>query len=90
MAKRIAVVVRDRQGEALRMAIGLTLKDDTVNVYVLNRKLAFTEKVAFDLETLRDLEVKLYSNVADETEAEFVATEDIALRLPSYDHVLAY
>lgn len=33
MVKKIAVLVRDRQEEALRMAVGATLKDDVIDVY---------------------------------------------------------
>ena len=34
--KKIAVIVRDRQGEALRVSGGLTLADDIVEVFVLD------------------------------------------------------
>lgn len=34
-AKNIAVVVRDRQNEAMRMALGLILVDDRVDVFLL-------------------------------------------------------
>lgn len=34
---RIAVVVRDRQAEALRVAGGLALADDTIGAFVLDR-----------------------------------------------------
>jgi hypothetical protein len=37
--KKIAVIVRDRPGEALRVAGGLTLADDTIEVFVLDGKL---------------------------------------------------
>ena len=38
MQKKIAVLVRERQSEALRMSLGLILVDDQVDVYVLDRK----------------------------------------------------
>ena len=38
-AKKIAVIVRDRPAEALRVAGGLTLADDTIEVIVLDTKL---------------------------------------------------
>ena len=50
MAKKIAVLVRERQGEALRMAIGLTLRDDIVDVYVLDRPVDATEDNALSIE----------------------------------------
>ena len=38
-ARNIAVVVRDRQSEAMRMALGLILIDDRVDVFLLAGKL---------------------------------------------------
>ncbi len=46
MAKRIAVLVRDRRGEALRMALGLTLMDDAVDVYLLDGRFEAPEPEA--------------------------------------------
>lgn len=64
--KRIAVIVRDRQGEALRVAGGLTLADDTIEVFVLDRKLDKTDtEIAGPLELVTDLDLKVYSNNAD-------------------------
>lgn len=61
--KRIAVVVRDRQGEALRIAAGLTLADDTVEVFVLDRLLDRNDPVvARPLELINDLGLSVYSN----------------------------
>ena len=42
MAKKIAVLVRERQEEALRVAVGLTLNENRVEVYVLDREVAAT------------------------------------------------
>ena len=44
MAKKIAVLVRDRQGEALRMSVGITVMDDEVNVFVLDRAIESSEE----------------------------------------------
>ena len=55
MARKIAVVVRDRQGEALRMAIGIILMDDEVYIYVLDRVVEPTEQNLLNLETIRDM-----------------------------------
>jgi hypothetical protein len=44
MSKKIAILVRDRQGEALRMAVGAILMDDAIDVYVLDRKVEDTEE----------------------------------------------
>ncbi len=90
MAKKIAVLVRNRQGEALRMSLGLTLLDDVVDVYVMGRKLENTEEDALHLETINDMEMKIRTDCKENADIEFAATEDIARRLLEYDHVLPY
>ena len=90
MAKKIAVLVRDRQGEALRMSLGLTLLDDVVDVYVLGRKLENTGEDALHLETIKDMDMKIYTDCKENADLEFVPTEEIARRLAEYDHVLPY
>jgi len=90
MSKKIAVVVRDRQAEALRMAVGLTLEDDEVNVFVMDKKLDDSdEAVSLNVETCNDLDVKIFSN-NPENKLEQMSTEDIARALVNYDTVLPY
>ena len=90
MAKKIAVLVRDRQAEALRMAVGLTLEDDQVTVYVLDKKIDESdESVSLNIETLNDLDCKIYSN-NPENNFEQMSTENIAKALVEYDSVLPY
>ena len=90
MTKKIAVLVRDRQSEAIRMSVGLTLMDDAIDVYVLDRKLEDTEENALNVELLQDMEMNLYSNHKDNADMQYRSTEEIARKLPEYDHVLAY
>lgn len=90
MTKKIAVLVRDRQDEALRMALGLALLDDAVDVYVLDRKLEDTEKSRLHLETLKEFDFRMYTNHAENEDLEYLSTEQIARRLPQYDHLLPY
>ncbi len=90
MGKKIAVLVRDGQSEAIRMAVGLTLADDEVNVFVMDKKLDLDdEAVSLNVETLNDLDVKIYSNTA-ENKFEQMSTDEIARNLPKYDVVLPY
>lgn len=90
MAKKIAVLVRDRQAEALRMAVGLTLDDDQVTVYVMDKKIDDSdESVSLNIETLNDLDCKIYSNTP-ENNFEQMSTENIAKALVEYDSVLPY
>jgi hypothetical protein len=89
-AKRIAVIVRDRPGEALRVAGGLTLADDIIEVFVLDRKLDKEDpEIAQPLELATDLELKMYSNNPENGYAT-VTLEEMAKRLLEYDLVVPY
>ncbi|MBU0480532.1 MAG: hypothetical protein KKG47_05475 [Proteobacteria bacterium] len=90
MTKKIAVLVRDRQGEALRMAVGIILMDDEIDVYVLDRKIDESGNNGLYLETIKDMEMNAYSNVKDNVGLAYLTDEEIGIRLPEYDHVLAY
>jgi hypothetical protein len=88
--KRIAVIARDRQGEALRVAGGLTLADDTIEVFVLDRKLDKTDKeIAGPLELVTDLDLKVYSNNA-ENGFTTITVDEMAKKLLEYDLVVPY
>ena len=89
MQKKIAVLVRDRQPEALRMAVGLTLENDEVNVFIMDSKLEDSEAVALNIETLNELNVKIYSN-NPLNNFEQMSTENIAGVLLNYDSVIPY
>jgi hypothetical protein len=89
-AKRIALIVRDRQGEALRVAGGLTLMDDIIEVFVLDRELdAGDPEVARPLELVEELGIKRYSNVV-QNGVETITLEDMAKKLLEYDMVVPY
>ena len=90
MANRIAVLIRDRQEEGLRMAVGLTLKDDKVDVYVLDRGLEASENNSLNLETLELLESEVFTNVEGDDGLTFIPTEDLAEKLTGYNSVLPY
>jgi hypothetical protein len=90
MEKKIAILVRERQVEALRMSLGLILADDVVDVYVLDRKLQPTEEGAMHMETMLEMEMKFYTNCPENSDMEYLATAEIARRLPQYDSVLPY
>jgi hypothetical protein len=88
--KRIAMIVRDRQAEALRVAGGLTLMDDIVEVFVLDGTLdAGDPEVVRPLELVNELGLKLYSNVV-QNGVETITLEDMAKKLLEYDIVVPY
>ena len=67
-AKKIAVIVRDRPGEALRVAGGLTLADDTIEVFVLDRKLDKTDpEIAQPLELVDGTRPEEYTPIIRKT-----------------------
>lgn len=89
-AKKIAVIVRDRQGEALRVSGGLTLADDTIEVFVLDGKLDKDNlQIAQPLELVTDLDLKVYSNNA-ENGFTTISIEEMAKKLLEYDMVVPY
>ncbi len=90
MQKKIAVLVRERQSEALRMSLGLILVDDLVDVYVLDRKLQATEETALHLETMKEMDMQIRTNCRENEGMEYLSTQEIALSLGQYDHILAY
>jgi len=89
MAKKVAVLVRDRQDEALRMAVGLTLADDEINVFIMDKKLESNEANDLNVETLGDMDAKVYSN-NPENKVEQMSTEEIAKALTAYDVIIPY
>lgn len=90
MKKNIAVIVRDRHAEALRMAVGLTLNNDSVDVFLMDTVLDRSDSsIAMNIEMLGELRVRIISN-RHENGVETLSTEDIGLRLPQYDTVIPY
>ena len=87
--KRIAVIVRDRKSEALRMAVGLTLADDEVNVFIMDDKLESDDDISLNLETLSVLDCAIYTN-NPANKFEQKSTEEIADSLTGYDIVIPY
>jgi hypothetical protein len=88
--KKIAVLVRDRQEEALRVAVGIILLDDMVDVYVLDRDVAPTEQNALNLQTMEDFDMRVFTNHQGNKNMEYLSTGATAGRLLEYDHVLPY
>ena len=90
MGKKIAVLVRDRQGEALRMSVGVTLMDDTIDVYVLDRKVESNADNDLNLETIKDMDMKLYTNTKENAGMNYISNEELGKKLLEYDHVIPY
>jgi hypothetical protein len=89
MKKKIAILVRDRKAEALRMAVGATLSNDDVSVFIMDDKLEIDDEVELNIEMLSDLKAKIYSN-HPENPFEQKTTVEIGLLLSEYDVVIPY
>jgi len=89
MKKKIAILVRDKKAEALRMAVGATLANDDVNVFIIDDKLEIDDDIEVNLEMLSDLKAKIFSN-HPENPFEQKSTAEIALMLSEYDVVIPY
>lgn len=90
MGKKIAVLVRDRQGEALRMSVGVTLMDDTIDVYVLDKKVESNADNDLNLETIKDMDMKLATNTKENVGMDYISNEELGKKLLEYDHVIPY
>jgi len=90
VAKKIAVLVRERQAEALRVAVGLTLNDDLVEVYVLDRKVAATPGNETNIEVLSEMGMRIGTNCADNEGLELLSNAELARRIAACDVILPY
>ncbi|VAX14791.1 hypothetical protein MNBD_NITROSPINAE04-2450 [hydrothermal vent metagenome] len=90
MEKKIAALIRERQDEALRMALGITLCDDIIDIFVLDRKLDPTEKNRNNMRVVKELEMSVFTNCKDNDDMEMMTTEKIAEKLLSYDTIIPY
>jgi len=89
MMKKVAVIVSDDQHGGLRMGVGLTLADIAVTVFLMDKPLEAADDIDLNVETLGDLDAKLYSNVPG-SKCEIMGTEDIARILTDFDAVIQY
>lgn len=90
MQKNIAILVRDRQDEAIRMSAGMILADDAVHVFVLDRKLEPTEANTMNVELLKDMDQKVYTNFPGNEGMELLTNEQIAAKLLECDNIIPY
>ena len=87
---KIAVVIHDRQAEAVRMSSGITLMDDEVEIFFLDTKMDGSDELEMMLEIAQEMELPLFSNVSENKLMTFLSTEDLHSKLLSYDHIIAY
>ena len=90
MAKRIAVLVRERQEEGLRVAVGLTLVDNVVRVFVVDCAVARTSQAGAYLDALREMGASIATTCAATADLELLTVPELARRVLLCDHILAY
>ncbi len=88
--RRIAIIARDRQEEALRMAIGLAILNDSVDIYIIDKELQETEKNTMNLEMIEAMRIKIFTNLKEKSGISYLSTEEIAKKILEYDHVIPY
>lgn len=89
--KKIAVILTGRHSEGIRMAAGLSLLDDRVDVYLLDkdfdaRDLPVIEK---HLEMMKSVGIGLYSNFKKDGFS-FMSAADFGRKFQEYDYVIPY
>lgn len=89
MRKKIAVLIRDRQSEAIRMGLGLTILNDQIDIYLM-RRLESSIKHSLDIDLMKELGLKIYTFTEEESDFEYLSPQDGAQILLDYDIVLAY
>ncbi len=90
MAKKIAILARDRQSEAFRMSGGLIMMDDTIDVFILDRKISDDASTQANLELVKDMGLNVYTNTRENSDIEYISTEDLAQKLLEYDIIDPY
>jgi hypothetical protein len=89
MKKKVAVIVTDRQQEALRMAVGLTLADNRVTVFVIEHPLEPGEMTDLNLQTLNEMGAEIFSTIPGKS-LTLLSTDEFARMLVEFDAVIPY
>ncbi len=88
-----AVIIDDdnghRQSEAIRVAVGLTLCDDTVDIYVINTLLTQDEGIKKNLDMLDMTGGSIYSNESKNS-FKTISTRELSEKILEYDSVFTY
>lgn len=87
---KIAILMNERQGEAIRMASGITLLDDEVEIIFLDTELDGSEEVEIMMEIAEEMELPMFSNVEKNQGMTLLPTETLQNKLLEYDHIISY
>ena len=84
----IAVIARNRLSEALRMSIGLTAMDNSVDIF-LTEKFKKDESTETQFEVIRGLNLHIYSTTPN-SQFEYISPDMMADKLLEYEKILPY
>ena len=87
---KIAILITDRQAEAIRMSSGITLCDDEVEMFFIDTPLENNDEVEMMLEIASEMELPMFSNVAENDSMTQLSTEALHAKLLDYDHIISY
>jgi len=89
-AKKIAVIAQDRPGEALRMALGLTLEGDEISVINVGDVITKNDENEMNIMALGEFDAILMSLNEADSDFQAITMQDLPAKLAEYDHVLPY
>ncbi|HKN19399.1 MAG TPA: hypothetical protein VJW95_06340, partial [Dissulfurispiraceae bacterium] len=75
--------------EALRMAVGLTLADNLVTVFVMERALTPGDMTDLNLQTLGEMHAKIFATIPGNG-LTLLSTDEVARMLVDFDVVIPY
>lgn len=91
--KNIAIILMDagRHSEGLRMAAGLSLLDDKIDIYLLDKDFNAEDLPVIEnyVGIIRTIGIGLYSNFRKDKFG-FMHTADIGRKFAEYDYVIPY
>lgn len=95
--KKIAIIIRDRQSEALRMAIGLSILHK-VDIFIVDSSFGINDEILMSLNMIKELKMSLYTNNQEclgqikgiSENISYMPITDIAKKILEYDNILAY
>ena len=85
MPKKIAILAKDKQCEALRISAGLIMMDDIIDVFVLDRRVSEEPDTQKNLNMCKEMGLNIYTNSKDNADLEYLSTEALADKLLEYD-----
>ncbi|MBN2655270.1 MAG: hypothetical protein JXR79_09210 [Nitrospirae bacterium] len=87
MQKKIAILAKEKHNEAFRIAAGLTILDDTIDIFVLGNELEYNEQMQNSLKLAAAMDLKIYTNNPANKQMTYIPTDELAIKLLEYDLV---